>query len=411
LAASALRAGTKYCILEGKTPHLATKSCQENPLSKIISVGVAAARVPLEKVTYFSSRTVSHRDYGLVKIAADNGSEGIGFCYVGNRGGELLPLAIAKLLAPLLIGRDPLDVEALWQEMYQEVLLQGRAGIVMRSLSILDTALWDLNARAANLPLHKFLGASQGDSVPAYASGGYYLEGKTPDDLAAEMAGYVSLGFKAVKIKIGRLSAHEEEDRVRAVRERIGPDIALMMDANNAWKDVVEALQTVRRLEKYAPFFVEEPFSPDDIDSHAQLARITPIPVATGEIEAGRWRHKELLDKRAAAILQTDAAVCGGITEWRRIAAMAAAYGVPVYPHWFHDLHAPLVAATPNARMEEFFPDIQVLNFRGLLDRQLEFSGGRLRLHSRPGLGFGFDEEKVRRFSIDPKNVWTIITG
>ena len=383
----------------------------EGSLSKITSVSVTAARVPLSQVTYFSNRAVTHRDYGLVKIASDSGAEGIGFCYVGTRGGELLPLAVTKLLAPLLIGRDPLDVEALWSELYQEVLLQGRAGIVMRALSILDTALWDLNARAAGLPLHKYMGASKTDGVMAYASGGYYLEGKTPDDLAAEMAHYVSLGFKAVKMKTGRLSPREEEDRVRAVRERIGPDIDLMMDANNAWKDVVEALQTVRRFEKYAPFFIEEPFSPDDIDSHAQLARAISIPVATGEIEAGRWRHKELLDKKAAAILQTDAAVCGGITEWRRIAALAAGYAVPMYPHWFHDLHAPLVAATPNARMVEFFPDNKVLNFRELLDRQLEFRDGRLMLHARPGLGFAFDEEKVGRFALDAANVWTKIGG
>jgi L-alanine-DL-glutamate epimerase-like enolase superfamily enzyme len=369
---------------------------------------VTAARVPLDRVTYFSNRAVSHRDYGLVKIKGDSGAEGIGFCYVGTRGGELLPLAVAKLLAPVLIGRDSLDVEALWSELYQEVLLQGRAGIVMRALSILDMALWDLNARAVGLPLHKYMGASQADSVAAYASGGYYLDGKTPDDLAAEMANYVSQGFKAVKMKIGRLSPGKEEDRVRAVRERIGPDVALMMDANNAWNDVVQALQTVRRLEKYAPFFVEEPFSPDDIDSHAQLARATSIPVATGEIEAGRWRHKDLLDKKAAAILQSDAAVCGGVSEWRRIAAMAAAYAIPLYPHWFHDLHAPLVAATANARMVEFFPDNQVLNFRELLDRQLDFRDGRLMLHKAPGLGFRFDEAKVARFALDPANVWTI---
>ena len=261
------------------------------------------------------------------------------------------------------------------------------------------------------MPLHKFLGASQAGSVAAYASGGYYLEGKTPDDLAAEIAGYVALGFKAVKMKIGRLSPREEEDRVRAVRERIGPDIALMMDANNAWRDVIEALQTVRRLEKYAPFFVEEPFSPDDIDSHGELARATSIPVVTGEIEAGRWRHKELLDKKAAAVLQTDAAVCGGITEWRRIAAMASGYGIPMYPHWFHDLHAPLVAATPNARMVEFFRDSQVLNFRELLDRQLDFKDGRLVLHNTPGLGFGFDDAKVKRFALDPANVWSRTGG
>ena len=173
-------------------------------MPKIASISVTAARVPLDNVTYLSSRTVAHRDYGLVKIRSTDGIEGIGFCYVGNRAGEILPVIIEHLLAPLLIGRDSLEVEGLWKEMYQEALLQGRAGTVMRAISILDTALWDLNARTAGLPLHKYLGAVNADKVPAYASGGYYVEGKTPDDLAAEMAHYVSLGFKAVKLKTGR---------------------------------------------------------------------------------------------------------------------------------------------------------------------------------------------------------------
>lgn len=369
-------------------------------MAKIASISVAAARMPLDNVTYFSSRAVTHRDYGLVKVQTVDGIEGTGFCYVGNRGGELLPVIVEHLLAPVVLGRDSLEVEALWREMYQEVLLQGRAGTVMRALSIIDTALWDLNARAAALPLHKYLGAVHMDSVPAYASGGYYVDGKSPDDLAAEMAHFVSLGFKAVKMKVGRLSPAKEEDRLRAVRERVGPDIEVMLDANNAWTDVTDALQTVRRFEKYSPYFVEEPFSPDDIDSHARLARVTPIPIATGEIEAGRWRHKELLEKGGAAILQSDALVCGGISEWRRIAALAAGYGVPMCPHWFHDVHAPLVAATPNARYVEFFWNSEVLNFRGLIDRQLDHKDGHIILHQTPGLGFRFDEAAVRRHAI-----------
>ncbi|TLX63731.1 mandelate racemase/muconate lactonizing enzyme family protein [Stutzerimonas nosocomialis] len=370
-------------------------------MAVIRSISVCAARVPLDRVTSFSNRTVSARDYGLVKVTSEDGVTGIGFCYVGSAGGELLPIAVEKLLAPVLIGRDSLDVEALWREMYQEALLQGRAGVVMRAISILDTALWDLNARSAGLPLHRYLGAASPDRVLAYASGGYYLDGKTPELLGEEMAHYVSLGFKAVKMKTGRLSPKDEEARVAAAREAIGPDIDLMLDVNNGWSDVTEALQYVRRFERYNPAFVEEPFLVDDIDSHARLARATPIPVATGEVEVGRWRHKELLDKGGAAILQTDAVVCGGITEWRRIAAMAAGYGVPMYPHWFHDVHAPLVAATPNARYVEFFWDDQVLNFRRLIDRQLEQEGGYIKLHQTPGLGFDFDEQAVSRYSLN----------
>ncbi len=301
----------------------------------ISSISVTAARVPLDRVTSFSNRTVHARDYGLVKVTSTEGHTGIGFCYVGSTGGELLPVAVEALLAPVLLGRDSLDVEALWREMYQEALLQGRAGVVMRAISILDTALWDLNARSAGLPLHRYLGAASAERVLAYASGGYYLEGKTPEKLGEEMAHYVSLGFKAVKMKTGRLSPRDEEARVAAAREAVGPDVELMLDVNNGWSDVTEALQYVRRFERYGPSFIEEPFLVDDIDSHARLARATPIPIATGEVEAGRWRHKELLDKGGAAILQTDAVVCGGITEWRRIAAMAAGYGVPMYPTGF----------------------------------------------------------------------------
>jgi L-alanine-DL-glutamate epimerase-like enolase superfamily enzyme len=173
-------------------------------------------------------------------------------------------------------------------------VLQGRAGVVMRAISILDIALWDLNARAAGLALHRNLGASELDTVPAYASGGSYLEGKTPAKLGEEMAGYVAQGFKAVKMKTGRLSVNEEEDRLRAAREAVGPDVPVMMDANNAWQDLSEALPYIRRFEAYDPFWIEEPFPVDDIDNHARLARATTIPVATGEIETGRWRHSHL---------------------------------------------------------------------------------------------------------------------
>ena len=127
----------------------------------------------------------------------------------------------------------------------------------------------------------------------------------------------------------------------------------------------------------------------------------TPVTVATGEIEVGRWRLKELLEKRAAEILQADAAVCGGITEWRRIAATAASFGVTMCPHWFHDLHVHLVAVTPNARYVEFFADDQVLNFRRLIDRQLELKEGKLVIPTGPGLGFGFDAAALEKYAID----------
>jgi L-alanine-DL-glutamate epimerase-like enolase superfamily enzyme len=369
--------------------------------ARIESIEARTVRVALEVPTSFSTRQVDAREYTVMRLRTADGHQGIGFCYSGSRGGTLVTQALRELFKPLALGRCALDVEALWRDLYRDALLHGRAGAVMRALSMLDIALWDRNARAAGLPLCRYLGAASSETVPAYASGGYYIEGKTPARLGDELAGYVEQGFRAVKMKVGRLDPQHEEARIRAARDAVGPEVLLMLDANNAWNDVPSALEYMKRYERYDPYWIEEPFSPDDIDAHAQLARRTSVAVATGEIEAGRWRHKELLEKGAAMILQSDAAVCGGISEWRRIAALAAGFGVTMCPHWFHDLHVHLVASTPNARYVEYFPDDKVLNFRRLIDRQLSFDKGELNVPASPGLGFDFDEAALSHYAID----------
>lgn len=369
--------------------------------ARIESVSACTVSVPLTDPVSFSTRRVTSRDYTLVRVQDNGGIEGIGFCYGGSSGGNIVTAAVRDLLTPVLVGQNPYQVEGLWQTMYQEALLHGRVGSVMRAISATDIALWDRNALAVGLPLYQYLGSYHAEEVPAYASGGYYAEGKTPEMLSEEMTRFVEMGFDAVKMKVGRHDLDIEEERIARAREAIGPDVLLMLDVNNSFSDLPSALRFMRRAEPYDPYWIEEPFSPDDIDNHARLAERTPVPVATGEIEAGRWRHKALLEKRAASILQTDAAVCGGITEFKRISAIADGYGVTMSPHWFHDLHVHLVATTPNARFVEYFPDDTVLNFRRLIDRQLEVREGKLRLPSGPGLGFRFDEKTVAELSQD----------
>ena len=370
-------------------------------MASIFSVEARTVRVPLASATAFSNRLMTARDYTLVRVRTDDGAEGVGHCYAGHRGGAIATAAVREMMAPLLIGADPNATERLWTALYQETLLHGRAGSVMRALSAVDIALWDRNARAAGLPLWRYLGAARQDIAPAYASGGYYLDGKTAAMLGEEMASYVALGFGAVKMKVGRGDLKSEEARIAAAREAIGPDVLLMLDANNAWRDIPTARAFLDRMASYDPYWIEEPFSPDDIDSHAGLAAAIRIPVATGEIEAGRWRFKELLEKKAAAILQPDAAVCGGISEFRRIDALAEAHGVAVCPHWFHSLHIHLVAASPNGQFVEYFPDAKVFNFGDIIDRPLEVRAGALVLPSEPGLGYGFDEAAIAKFEAD----------
>jgi L-alanine-DL-glutamate epimerase-like enolase superfamily enzyme len=378
-----------------------TEELRGRPVTTIAKIETATASIPLPAPTGFSSRTVVQREYTLVRATGDDGVHGIGFCYPGHRAAELATLAVRELLAPVVVGTDAHLVEGAWAAMYQESLLHGRVGSVMRALSAIDIALWDRNARAAGLPLHKYLGG-RSNRVKAYASGGYYLEGKGLDGLHQEMAGYVARGFDAVKMKVGRVSASEDAERIAAARDAIGPDGLLMLDANNAWKDLPTAVNALRLWEKYNPYWIEEPFGPDDIANHGRLMAETPITVATGEIEAGRWRTKELLDATGAIILQQDAAVCGGISELRRIADLASAYGATLCPHWFHDLHAPLVAAFPSATYVEYFVGNGVHNLCDIIDRQLACEKGELILHDQPGLGFDFEEAALGRYLVGP---------
>jgi L-alanine-DL-glutamate epimerase-like enolase superfamily enzyme len=363
-------------------------------------------RMPLEVTTSFATRSVNTRDYVLVRVISDD-AVGLGYTYAGSSAGSIALEAVLALLSPLIVGKSALTVEGHWERMYRDALLHGRSGAVMRALSAIDIALWDHNARAVGLPLWQFLGAYTDGFVDCYASGGYYREGKSPEHLAAELAGYAAQGFKAVKMKVGLRGLEEEERRIAAARRSIGPNVRLFLDANNAWPDLFTALPFIRRFEQHAPDWLEEPFSPDDIESHARLVTSTSIPIATGEIEAGRWRFRALLDARATHVLQADALVCGGITEWRRICGLASSYGVPVYPHAWHDVHVHLAASQPNSALAEYFVDQQIVCTQPLFDRELKPQGGRIALPTEPGLAFEFNDETLARYGT---TAWQAVT-
>lgn len=364
---------------------------------KIQSVQARTVAIPLERPTRIARRALPVRYYTLVRVTTDAGLEGIGFCLAGRPA----TVIVREMLAPLLVGEDPHATERLWERMYWETLLLGRRGAAVRAISAVDIALWDIKAKAAGVPLGVLLGAYR-DRVPAYASGGYYVEGQGLEDLAREVSSYVEMGFRAVKIKVGGVPLEEDVERVRVAREAAGSNVLLMLDANNAWRDVPTALRAIRRFEEYDIAWIEEPLSPDDVEGHRQLADILETPVATGEIEATRWGFLTLLERRAADILQADAAVAGGITEWLKIAHHAASYGIPLAPHWFADLHVHLVAATPNAIWVEYFVGTSILNIMRLFRTTLEVKDGFISLPQRPGLGIELDDEAVERFALEP---------
>ena len=299
---------------------------------KIVSLEACTAVIPLERPPTFATRRVSERQFTLVRVRREDGVEGLGYSYIGHKAGRLGTLAVRDLLREVVVGRDSSHTEMIWDAMYREALLHGRYGLVPRAMSAIDNAIWDANAKAAQLPLYKYLGAFRSGTVPTYASGGYYNSGSTPADLAREVEGFAAMGFRAVKVKVGRVSAEEDARRLAEARSAIGPGVALFLDANNAWSDASTAIRAIKMFEPYDPGWIEEPTMPDEVDVSAAIAAAVDVPVATGEIENGRWAFKTLLDRKAASILQPDMGVCGGVTEFRKIANLAAGYGVPIAP-------------------------------------------------------------------------------
>jgi len=364
---------------------------------KITNVTGHTIKIPLHRPTAFSTRVVTAREYTIARITTDDGITGIGYSF----GGRLLKEGLLSVLKDLVIGEDPFDVERIWNKMFYNTLLPGRRGTILRGISCIDIALWDIMGKAVNKPVYKLLGGYR-DKVPAYASGGYYREGKTPLDLADELAGYVEKGFKAVKMKVGRLSMKEEIERVRRAREAIGNEVALMLDANNAYPDAKTAIKAGRQFEDYDIAWFEEPVMPDNIPASAEIAAALETHVATGEIEGTRWGFRDLIEKKAADILQPDVTVVGGITEWMKVAHMAGGWDIPVAPHYFWDIHVHLAAATSNSlNVEYFLRESDVVNFDDVLTEPLRPVNGFLEVPQKPGLGIELNEEAIRRFETD----------
>jgi L-alanine-DL-glutamate epimerase-like enolase superfamily enzyme len=353
----------------------------------------------------------------LVEIDTDTGISGVGEAGVG--GGSTRHV-VETQLRPMLIGEDPLLIEALWQKMFARTRQFGRRGVVMNALSGIDIALWDIAGKVAKLPLYRLLGACR-DRVEAYASGGFYQEGKSIDDLAGEAEGYRARGFTGMKMKIGRnpstgthlrhlvgnarlCEVEPEEDiaRVAAVRRALGPKAKLMVDVNCAWSPAL-AIEIGRELEPHKLTWIEEPVATDDIDGSARVAAAPATPIAGYETEIGLYGFRELITRGAVDIVQPDLAWSGGFSECRRIAALAQAYHLMVAPHAFASavtLAASLhfAASIPNGLLLEFDQNPNGLRDELLTEPIAIDADGMIRLPERPGLGIELDRVAVERY-------------
>ena len=328
--------------------------------------------------------------YGYLEVHTDEGLTGI--CP------GLGMSSFVDNLKPYVIGEDPLDSEKIWEKMYWGCLGGGRRGAAISAISAIDVAIWDLKGKILNQPVHKLLGGHH-ETVAAYGSG--IDRNYTSEELVEEMTGFVNSGYKMVKMKIGGRDTNEDLERVRLVRETIGPDIDLALDVNNGWS-LTTAIRMAHKLEKYDIYWLEEPILADEIENLAKLANETSIPIAVGENHYTRWEFKELIERGAVEIVQAQIDRCGGVTEFIKIAAMADAYGLPMCPHFSLYTDVSVVAAIPNGVITEYSPEF-FKPVEKLFGAPVKPVNGESTPSSKPGFGIELDLEEYERMQAAPR--------
>jgi L-alanine-DL-glutamate epimerase-like enolase superfamily enzyme len=358
----------------------------------------------------------------LVRVHTDDGIVGLGEAAVYGGFLESTESLILNELRTTLLGHDPFRVERLWSMMTTRAHQRGTRGTLMMAVSGIDIALWDIIGQATRTPLYRLLGAYR-DQLDAYASAGFYAEGKDAAALAEEVGGYAARGFRTVKIKVGRnpdvlanplhdmpandfatATLEQDIERVRAARKAIGTGVRLAIDVNNAWTAPV-ALRFMRQVEPLDIAWLEEPVPTEDIEGSAEVARSLDTPVAGYETETGLGGFRELIARRAIDIVQPDAIWTGGITACRKVAAVAQAFGLPVVPHVFSsalstiaNMH--LIASLPNAGLLEFDQNPNPLRDELFEEPIVVGPDGTVTMPDRPGLGVTLNQQTIDRYQV-----------
>jgi L-alanine-DL-glutamate epimerase-like enolase superfamily enzyme len=358
----------------------------------------------LMQIQSSSMSTFTFHGWLICEIETDAGIVGIGNAALSP---QITKQTIDLYLKPLLIGADPWDVEQIWQHMYRKTMAFGRKGIGMVAISAVDIALWDILGKAAKQPVYRMLGGRTKAKIPVYASRLY----STPlDELTSEATRYKNEGYKAMKMRFGwgptdgAAGMQKNVELVKTLREVVGDGIDIMADAYMGWT-LDYARRIIPRLEPYNLRWLEEAVIPDDIHGYAELKRIGRIPIAGGEHEFTIYGFRELITNKCVDYIQFDTNRVGGITQARKISALAEAHGIPVIPHagQMHNYH--IVMASFNSPMAEFFPqvDVEVGNelFWYIFNGEPIPKDGYIDLsETTPGLGLTVNEEGLQRFHV-----------
>lgn len=372
---------------------------------KITKVEAFLLKDQLKGSFFFSQWAYSERRICIVKITTNTGECGWGEGY----GPAAVIKEGIKLLTPILLGKNPLEQETLWFDMYRKTLDFARRGVLAASISAIDVALWDLKGKLLNLPVSVLLGGKHRQRVMPYATGLYFSKSdQLADNLAKEAQEYVAQGFRAIKMKVG-YTIEKDIQHIKAVRKAIGEEFPLMIDANHAYS-LREAVQLSKMAEPYNIGWFEEPVSPEFYDHYRELRNKTSIPIAGGECEYLRYGHHQLLKKECVDILQVDICSAGGLTEAKRIATLASTYGIEIIPHtWGTGIafHAALhfIANLEPIPGRLFPPDFYIEYDRteNAIREKLTFpaikmDNGYINVPNRPGLGIEVDEGVLQHF-------------